>query len=141
VLIGTEDDTGSSQDVCDASPHSLMLSQRSNRYRLRLINSGTFASIRFSIDGHPLRVVEADATPVVPFEVAGVLCCLVTTHPIVISLEGITIAVAQRYSVLLNTNQTVGSYWIRAELDRDMFKVALRESGLSRVMLILGDIV
>ncbi|KAJ3484465.1 hypothetical protein NLI96_g5633 [Meripilus lineatus] len=76
-------------------------------YRLRLINSGSFASIRFSIDNHPLTVIEAEGTLVKPYTVSGV-----------------TIAVAQRYSVLIHTNQTVqqdGTFWMRANIQTDMF--------------------
>ncbi|KZS96979.1 extracellular multicopper oxidase [Sistotremastrum niveocremeum HHB9708] len=73
-------------------------------YRLRLINTGSFTSIRFSIDNHTLTIVEADSLLVEPINVSGV-----------------TLAVAQRYSVLFTTNQTAGNYWMRAELATDMF--------------------
>ncbi|KZT43398.1 hypothetical protein SISSUDRAFT_978652 [Sistotremastrum suecicum HHB10207 ss-3] len=73
-------------------------------YRLRLINTGSFTSIRFSIDNHTLTIVEADSLLVEPINVSGV-----------------TLAVAQRYSVLFTTNQTSGNYWMRAELATDMF--------------------
>ncbi|KAI0069818.1 Cupredoxin [Panus rudis PR-1116 ss-1] len=75
-------------------------------YRLRLINTGSFASIRFSIDNHPLTIIEADGTLVQPYTVSG-----------------LTIAVAQRYSVLIRTNgtQSDGTYWMRSEIQTDMF--------------------
>ncbi|KAL4246950.1 multicopper oxidase family protein [Abortiporus biennis] len=75
-------------------------------YRLRLINTGSFASIRFSIDNHPLTIIEADGTLVEPYTVSGV-----------------TLAVAQRYSVLIRTNQTQadGIFWMRTEIQTDMF--------------------
>ena len=75
-------------------------------YRLRLLNTGSFVGMQFSVDGHTLTVVEADGTPVEPVEVSSV-----------------SLAVAQRYSVLLRTNQTAGAYWIRAGLDQDAFTV------------------
>ncbi|GJE96135.1 multicopper oxidase [Phanerochaete sordida] len=71
-------------------------------YRLRLIHMGSAAQIRFSIDYHALTVIEADSTLTQSDEV-----------------EGITLNVAQRYSVLVTTNQDAepaGDYWIRAEL-------------------------
>ncbi|EKM52837.1 uncharacterized protein PHACADRAFT_149761 [Phanerochaete carnosa HHB-10118-sp] len=71
-------------------------------YRLRLINEGSEAEIRFSVDHHPLTVIEADGTLIEPQTVTGV-----------------TLGVAQRYSVLITTNQTAepqGNYWMRAEL-------------------------
>ena len=81
--------------------------ERNKTYRLRLVNSGSFASIRFSVDGHPLTLIEADGTLLAPTQVAGV-----------------TLAVAQRYSVLLHANQTSsanGTYWMRATVQSDMF--------------------
>ncbi|KAA1477561.1 multicopper oxidase 2A [Dentipellis sp. KUC8613] len=79
--------------------------QRNQTYRLRLINGGSFASIRFSVDNHPLTLIEADGTLLSPSPVAGV-----------------TVAVAQRYSVLLHTNATGnGTYWMRAAVQSDMF--------------------
>lgn len=75
-----------------------------HRYRLRIINSGSLAPIRFSVDYHVLTVIEADGTAVEPFDVASV-----------------SVQVAQRYSVLLHTNQTADAYWMRAVLDESMF--------------------
>jgi hypothetical protein len=75
-------------------------------YRIRLVNTGSYAAIRFSADYHPLTIIEVDGTLVEPYEVTG-----------------LTIAVAQRYSVLIHTNQTEGDgrYWMRTLLQSDMF--------------------
>ncbi|KAI0649905.1 multicopper oxidase-domain-containing protein [Trametes meyenii] len=77
-------------------------------YRLRLLNTGSFVALRFSVDAHALTVVEADGTPVRPVAVAAV-----------------SVAVAQRYSVLLRTDATGGAtggaFWMRAALDQDAF--------------------
>ena len=84
-------------------------------YRLRLVNTGSFVAMQFSVDNHTLTVVEADGTAVKPFEVSSV-----------------SVALAQRYSVLLRTNQSAGAYWIRAGLDQDAFtvgKLAVVRSG------------
>ena len=81
--------------------------ERNKTYRLRLVNTGSFASIRFSVDNHSLTLIEADGTLLAPTEVAGV-----------------TVAVAQRYSVLLYATQTSspnGTYWMRATVQSDMF--------------------
>ncbi|THH26893.1 hypothetical protein EUX98_g7295 [Antrodiella citrinella] len=79
-------------------------------YRIRLVNTGSFASIRFSIDNHPLTVIEADGTLVEPYVVSSV-----------------RIDVAQRYSVLVQTNssQADGVFWIRSQLLTRMFKYKL----------------
>ncbi|KAL1741758.1 multicopper oxidase-domain-containing protein [Schizophyllum fasciatum] len=79
-------------------------------YRLRLINAGSHASVWFSVDDHVLTVVEADGTPVEPQRVSS-----------------LQIHVAQRYSVLLTTNQvkdTAGApqeFYMRSRLDEGMF--------------------
>ncbi|KAJ6478933.1 extracellular multicopper oxidase [Mycena sanguinolenta] len=73
-------------------------------YRLRLIHTGSFPSIRFSLDSHVLTVIEADGTFVTPEQVAG-----------------LTLGVAQRYSVLVKTDQPPGLYWMRSELDEGMY--------------------
>lgn len=73
-------------------------------YRLRLANTGSFAAASFSVDDHPLTVVEADGVLVEPFTVPS-----------------LDIDVAQRYSVLLTTNQTVGAYWMRYTVSQDAF--------------------
>lgn len=91
----------------DESMHPKYTIERNKTYRLRLVNTGSFASIRFSVDNHSLTLIEADGTLLAPTEVAGV-----------------TIAVAQRYSVLLYANQTSspnGTYWMRATVQSDMF--------------------
>ncbi|KAL8291388.1 hypothetical protein RQP46_002366 [Phenoliferia psychrophenolica] len=73
-------------------------------YRLRLSNTGSFAAVRFSVDSHVLTVIEADGTSIVPYEVSGIV-----------------IDVAQRYSVLIRTNETAGAYWFRGTIQQDSF--------------------
>ena len=77
-------------------------------YRLRLVNTGSFVAMLFSVDNHTLSVIEGDGTTVNPVDVGSV-----------------SVAVAQRYSVLLRTNQTAGAYWMRAALDQDAFTVRI----------------
>ena len=95
-------------------------------YRIRLINSGelsqvwevdnmeadhsngvlgTFVNTEFSIDSHPLTVIEADGTSVEPYTVSSV-----------------DIGVAQRYSVLVTLNQTAGAYYIRNTIATDQLR-------------------
>jgi FtsP/CotA-like multicopper oxidase with cupredoxin domain len=86
--------------------------ERNKTYRIRLINSGSFPAIRFSVDNHPLTLIEADGTLLAPTQVSGVV-----------------VTVAQRYSVLLHANQTNvqnGTFWIRATLQSDMFLYQLQ---------------
>jgi len=67
------------------------------RYRFRLVSISCDPSFIFSIDNHDMTVIEVDGTNVQPL--------------LVDSLE---IFVGQRYSVVINTNQPVANYWIRA---------------------------
>ncbi|GJE95432.1 cupredoxin domain-containing protein [Phanerochaete sordida] len=76
-------------------------------YRLRLVHTGSSASVRFTVDSehHTLTVVEADSTLVQPYDAAGV-----------------TLAAAQRYSVLVRTSNSTGfPFWMRAAVQSDMF--------------------
>ncbi|KAG6331797.1 hypothetical protein ID866_7290 [Astraeus odoratus] len=67
------------------------------RYRIRLLNMGCKPSYNFYIDNHTFTVIEADGEP---------------TEPLVV--DSIPIYAAQRYSFILEANQTVDNYWIRA---------------------------
>lgn len=69
----------------------------SKRYRFRLIAMTCTVYFTFSIDGHSLTVIEADGENTVPHVV-----------------DSLQIHSGQRYSVILNANQPVNNYWIRA---------------------------
>ncbi|TFK22618.1 laccase 9 [Coprinopsis marcescibilis] len=71
--------------------------QPNTRYRFRLVSLSCDPNYRFSIDGHTLTVIEADGQATEQLEV-----------------QEIQIFAGQRYSFILNTNQTPGNYWIRA---------------------------
>nr|VWO98767.1 Tetraspanin [Ganoderma boninense] len=68
------------------------------RYRFRLVSISCEANFVFSIDGHPMTVIEADA---------------VNTRPHVV--DSIQIFAGQRYSFVFHANQAVDNYWIRAK--------------------------
>lgn len=88
----------------DNSTRAVIPVQKNQRHRLRLINTGGFAEFQFSVDNHTLSVIEADATMVEPLDV-----------------HRLSIAVAQRYSVVLTANQEVANYWIRADMNTFCF--------------------
>lgn len=79
-------------------PLSVVGVVQSRRYRFRVIAMTCAVYFTFSIDGHNLTVIEADGENTAPH--------------VVDSLE---IHSGQRYSVVLNANQPVGNYWIRAD--------------------------
>ncbi|CAG8595584.1 4255_t:CDS:2, partial [Dentiscutata heterogama] len=76
------------------------------KYRLRIINSSAFSAFIFSIDGHPLDVIEVE----------GMMTKRHTVHRLPIN-------VAQRYSVIVTANQPVSQYWMRAEMETSCYAV------------------
>ncbi|PWN45159.1 putative iron transport multicopper oxidase [Ceraceosorus guamensis] len=76
-------------------------------YRLRLINMSALSMYHFWIEGHDMRIIEADGvdTEESPVDV-------------------ITISVAQRYSILITARSDTSKNWpIHANLDPDMYDV------------------
>ncbi|CEP65069.1 uncharacterized protein LALA0_S21e00144g [Lachancea lanzarotensis] len=73
----------------------------SKRYLIRLINAGFYAPFNFAIDGHKLKMVEADGT---------------VTEPL--TLESIDMSVAQRYSFILEPQEAhLSQYWMRVRFN------------------------
>ncbi|KAK3833225.1 MAG: laccase [Linnemannia gamsii] len=75
------------------------------RLRFRVANIGTAAALQFSIDAHQLTVIEVDGTSVEPYVVTR-----------------LRVDVGQRYSVVVNANQPINNYWMRAEMDSTCFE-------------------
>jgi iron transport multicopper oxidase len=67
------------------------------RFRFRLVSTSCDPNFVFSIDGHSLTVIEADS---------------VSVEPVVV--DSIRIFAGQRYSFVLNANNPIDNYWIRA---------------------------
>ncbi|KIJ45864.1 multicopper oxidase [Sphaerobolus stellatus SS14] len=67
------------------------------RYRLRLLSLSASGFFDFEIEGHSLTIIEADGVNHEPYIV-----------------DSIQILPGQRYSVVVNANQSVNNYWIRA---------------------------
>ncbi|KAL0577425.1 hypothetical protein V5O48_004565 [Marasmius crinis-equi] len=67
------------------------------RYRFRLVSISCQPPFIFSIDGHPLTIIEVDGTDHEPLEV-----------------NSVEIFAGQRYSAVLNASMPVDNYWIRA---------------------------
>lgn len=116
VLANTQTSTPHSSTLRSSSKYlssvqhfgrSYIYCHRNKTYRLRIINSGSLVAEQFSVDNHLLTVVEADGTAVEPVVASSVF-------PVI----------AQRYSVLITTNQTAGAYWVRMNLDSSAFTVS-----------------
>ncbi|KIM39599.1 multicopper oxidase [Hebeloma cylindrosporum] len=80
-----------------ASPLAVINVLPNKRYRFRLVSISCDPNFVFSIDGHTMTIIEVDS---------------VNVQPLVV--DSIQIFSAQRYSFILNTNQTVDNYWVRA---------------------------
>ncbi|KAJ2928522.1 hypothetical protein H1R20_g8580, partial [Candolleomyces eurysporus] len=70
------------------------------KYRLRIVNISAYGSFEFSIENHSFTIIEVDGINHVPKTVGG-----------------FEIFAGQRYSVVLNANQPIRNYWIRAPMD------------------------
>ncbi|KAF6749971.1 laccase 2 precursor [Ephemerocybe angulata] len=81
-------------------PLAVIAVKRNKRYRFRLVSISCDPNYVFSIDGHTLTIIEVDGINVVP-----------------LSVDSIRIFAGQRFSFVLNTNQPVANYWIRADPD------------------------
>lgn len=74
-------------------------------YRIRLVNTGALAMFHFWIDGHQMRLIEADGNDLEEKVV-----------------DRVTLSVAQRYSLLVTTKGDASTnYKIHAHMDPDMF--------------------
>lgn len=79
--------------------------QPGKTYRLRVINMSAFAGFFFWIDGHNMRIIEADGTDTQE-----------------LSVDMLSVSVAQRYSVLVTARNDTSSNWaIHANMDTTMF--------------------
>ncbi|KAF8885086.1 yellow laccase [Gymnopilus junonius] len=79
------------------SPLAVIKVQQHKRYRFRLVSISCDPNFLFSIDGHTMTIIEADGQ---------------NTQPL--TVDSLTIFAAQRYSFVLNANQPVSNYWVRA---------------------------
>ncbi|KAH8888457.1 hypothetical protein GQ53DRAFT_843425 [Thozetella sp. PMI_491] len=70
---------------------------KGQKYLLRIIGAQVDGWFKFAIDGHTFRVVAADLVPIIPY-----------------STNNIILASGQRYDIIVEANQTVGNYWLRA---------------------------
>ncbi|KDR80955.1 hypothetical protein GALMADRAFT_61136 [Galerina marginata CBS 339.88] len=80
------------------SPLAVIRVLPNKRYRYRMVSISCDPNFTFSIDGHTMTIIEVDGINVKPLVV-----------------DSIQIFVGQRYSFVLNTNQPIGNYWIRAQ--------------------------
>lgn len=80
-----------------ASPLAVVNVTQGKRYRFRIVGASCDPWFNFTIDGHPMTIIEADGNLVEP-----------------VVVDSIPVYAGQRYSVVITANQSVGNYWIRA---------------------------
>ncbi|KAJ3568355.1 hypothetical protein NP233_g5768 [Leucocoprinus birnbaumii] len=78
-------------------PFAVVNVQKGKRYRFRIFATSCRPFFTFSVDNHNLTFIEADGIEHDPVEV-----------------QNIDVYAAQRVSAILNANQPVNNYWIRA---------------------------
>ena len=78
------------------TPLAVINVEQGKRYRFRIVGASCDPWFNFTIDGHPMTVIETDG---------------VGTEPLVV--DSLPVFAGQRYSVVVTANQTVGNYWIR----------------------------
>ncbi|KAF5341080.1 hypothetical protein D9611_005994 [Ephemerocybe angulata] len=78
-------------------PLTTIVVQPNTRYRFRLVSMSCDPNFTFKIDGHTMTIIEVDGTNVQP-----------------LTVDSIQIFAGQRYSFVLNANQAISNYWIRA---------------------------
>ncbi|KAJ9654059.1 laccase, multicopper oxidase, benzenediol:oxygen oxidorectuctase [Neophaeococcomyces mojaviensis] len=69
--------------------------QKGKKYLLRFVNTATQDGYKIGLDGHNLTVVAADFVPIEPW-----------------TTDWLYIGVGQRYDVIVEANQPIGSYWM-----------------------------
>ncbi|HMK34804.1 MAG TPA: multicopper oxidase domain-containing protein [Desulfomonilaceae bacterium] len=108
-------------DSSSESPLEIYEVTAKDRVRFRIINSSSTYAFQFAIDGHTLSVIATDGALTRPLQVKSLI-----------------IDVGETYDVIVNADQPVASYWIRAktlEQDKDHHVLAvLRYKGASELL-------
>ncbi|KAJ3555956.1 hypothetical protein NM688_g2292 [Phlebia brevispora] len=104
-----------------ASPLSVFTVEHGKRYRFRLVSMACDPSFNFTIDGHNMTIIEVDGT---------------NHQPLIV--DEIQIFVAQRYSFILNANQPIGNYWIRAQPNGQSQLVGFADGINSAILRYVG---
>ncbi len=79
------------------SPLELLAVKPKQRVRFRMANIGSTYEMRVRLDGHRMTVIAVDGIPTMPSTV-----------------DSVTLDVGERCDVIVEMNQPVGNYWLRA---------------------------
>ncbi|CAG8517444.1 12224_t:CDS:2 [Racocetra persica] len=91
-------------DCVDGAPLAQFKFVHGKKYRIRIINTSAFSAFIFSIDEHPLDVIEVEGT-------------ITKRH----TVHRLPINVAQRYSVIVTADKPKKKYWMRSEMEIGCF--------------------
>lgn len=79
--------------------YAKMTVTKGKKYRIRIINTSVDSTFSVSLDGHPFTVMTSDFVPIKSY-----------------TTSQLTLAIGQRYDVMINANQTVDNYWFRVSV-------------------------
>jgi FtsP/CotA-like multicopper oxidase with cupredoxin domain len=96
----------------DNGAYAKMNVVKGKKYRIRLINTSVDNVFSVSLDGHPFTVLTSDFVPIETY---------VTNQ--------LTLAIGQRYDVVITANQTVDNYWFRVAVGTACGRNAMTTSG------------
>lgn len=82
-------------------------------YRIRIINTSLDNVFSVSLDGHNFTVITADFVPIKSW-----------------STNQLTLAIGQRYDVVINANQTDDNYWFRVSVGTDCGRNSFPATGI-----------
>ncbi|KAL0063540.1 laccase, multicopper oxidase, benzenediol:oxygen oxidorectuctase [Marasmius tenuissimus] len=102
ITFGTPQSTlinglGRWSDANETSSLTVITVESGKRYRFRVVNAACDPAYEFYISNHTFTVIEADS---------------ISHEPV--TADSVTIYAGQRYSLVMEANQPVGNYWIRA---------------------------
>lgn len=90
-----------------------MTVDKGKKYRIRIINTSMDSTFHVSLDKHPFTVMTADFVPIQPY---------VT--------DQLSLAVGQRYDVMVEANQAVDNYWFRVGYGLDCGNNTILSKGV-----------
>ncbi|KZM18436.1 laccase, multicopper oxidase, benzenediol:oxygen oxidorectuctase [Ascochyta rabiei] len=104
---------GTHVNASGGGKYAKMTVTKGKKYRIRIINTSVDSTFSVSLDGHPFTVMTADFVPIKSY---------ITTQ--------VTLAIGQRYDVMINANQTVDNYWFRVAVGTDCGSNSMIASGV-----------
>lgn len=89
---------GTHKNAAGGGTYAKMSVVKGKKYRIRIINTSVDQYFTVSMDGHPFTVITSDFVPLKPYVA-----------------DQITLAIGQRYDVIISANQTSDNYWFRVQ--------------------------